>query len=182
MLSSIITSIKVFFILSLLLGIIYPIFITIIGQLTMNNKANGSLITINNKIRGSTLIAQEFKDPKYFHSRPSAVQYNAANSGASNLGPSNPQLFENTKKQIEQIRLENNLPPHTSIPPDSVLQSASGLDPHISIKYAQLQINRISKARNISQEAISQLINENTHSNKYINVLKLNLSLDNYKE
>lgn len=182
MLSQTITSLKVFVIFSLLLGMIYPIFITIIGQLTMNDKANGSLVSINNNIRGSTLIAQEFKDPKYFHSRPSAVDYNASNSGASNLGPSNKLLLDNVKQRIEQIRLENNLPLPTLIPADSVLQAASGLDPHISLKYAQLQTSRISQARNISEETIFQLINENTHSDEYINVLKINLSLDNYKE
>lgn len=172
--------IKIFLIFSLLLGIIYPIAITIISQITFKNKANGSLVIIDDIVRGSELIAQEFKDPKYFHSRPSAVNDNAANSGASNLGPSNEKLIATVKKQIDQIRLENNLNPNTLIPADMVLQSASGLDPHISIDNANLQKKRIAKIRNISEDVIDQLIREHLNSRNYINVLKLNLLLDNY--
>ncbi len=185
MLLYIIKSIRIFIILSLILGILYPLIIIFIGQLAMKDKANGSLIIIDDKIRGSKLIGQEFKNPKYFYSRPSAVNHDAANSGASNLGPSNKQLFADVKKRIAQIRLENNLDPDHLIPADMALQSASGLDPHISIENALLQVPRISKIRAIPEKTISDLIENNKVSfinstnEGYINVLMINISLDN---
>lgn len=181
-------SIRIFIIISILLGILYPVCITIIGQLTMSDKANGSLIIHDNKIVGSKLIAQAFNHPRYFYSRPSAVNYNAAGSGGSNLGPSSKKLLEEVEKRINVIRRENNLELTQKLPADMVLESASGLDPHISWPNALLQVSRIASIRNIPEIEIQKLIKENIDANfigiwgqQGINVLKLNLALDTYK-
>lgn len=176
----IITSIKVFVVFSLLLGIIYPLTITAIAQTTMKNKANGSLIKIDDRVVGSSLIGQKFDKPEYFHSRPSAVAYKADASGASNLGPSSKKLIERVKDTINKEK-----PGDKNIPADAVLSSASGLDPHISLENAQLQISRVAKVRGISEEKIKGLISQNTDHDfigiwgqKGVNVLKLNIALD----
>lgn len=176
---NIITSIKVFIGFSILLGLIYPLAITGIAQATMKDKANGSLIKIDGKVVGSSLIGQNFDKPEYFNSRPSAVDYNASGSGGSNLGPSSKKLMEQVKARVEKFGQK------THLPPDAVLTSASGLDPHISLENAQLQIPRISKIRNISESEIKKLVNENTDHDfigiwgQYgVNVLKLNIALD----
>lgn len=181
----ILTSIKVFISFLVILGLIYPLSITLIAQLTMPHKANGSIIKQNGVIIGSERIGQNFDSPKYFHSRPSAVNYNAAASGASNLGPTNKKLIEQAQKNIDKVRSENNLKPSQKIPADMVLTSASGLDPDISIENASLQIPRIAKARNISETKIKELVKKNMDSDllgiwgkRSINVLKLNIELD----
>lgn len=177
---NIITSIKVFIIFSVLLGLFYPLVITGIAQATMPNKANGSLIKIDGKVVGSSLIGQKFDKPEYFNSRPSAVDYNASASGASNLGPSSKKLIARVKETIRKENLSNN-----NIPADMVLTSASGLDPHISLANAQLQIPRIAKARNISKIEIKKLVDKNTDPDfigiwgqQGVNVLKLNIALN----
>ena len=183
--SEIITSIKVFIGFSIFLGLVYPLAMTELAQITMPDKANGSLIKDNGKIIGSSLIGQKFDKPEYFNSRPSAVDYNASASGASNLGPSSKKLMAQTKEKIKEVKLANNLSATQKIPADMVLSSASGLDPNISIENANLQVQRISKARNISETKIKELINKNIDSNflgiwgqNSVNVLKLNLALD----
>lgn len=181
-------SIRIFIIISLLLGVLYPVFITIIGQLLMKDKANGSLIIHENNIIGSELIAQAFYHPQYFYSRPSSINYNAGGSGGSNLGPSSKKLLEEAEKRINSARKENNLDIAQKLPADMVLSSASGLDPHISLANALLQIPRIASIRNIPESEIKNLITQNIDPSfvgvlgqKGINVLKLNLALDNYK-
>lgn len=176
----IITSIKVFIGFSILLGIVYPLVITGIAQATMSQKANGSLIKVDGKIVGSSLIGQKFDKPEYFNSRPSAVDYNASGSGASNLGPSSKKLILRVKETISKEKLGNK-----NIPADMVLASASGLDPHISLENAQLQIPRIAKIRNISDAKLKELVNKNTDPDfigiwgqQGVNVLKLNIALD----
>ena len=175
-----ITSIKVFIVFSVLLGLIYPLAITGIAQATIKDKANGSLIVEQGKIVGSSLIGQKFDKPEYFNSRPSAVDYNASSSGASNLGPSSKKLITRVKETINKEKLDDK-----NIPADSVLTSASGLDPHISLENAELQIHRVSKIRNISETEIKKLINENTDHDfigiwgqEGVNVLKLNIALN----
>lgn len=177
----IITSIKVFIVFSVLLGLIYPLTITGIAQATMKNKANGSLIKINEKIVGSSLIGQKFDKPEYFNSRPSAVDYNASGSGASNLGPSSKKLIAQVKDRIVKYKVQN----AKNLPADAVLTSASGLDPHISLENAQFQIPRISKIRNISEAKLNELVNKNTDHDfvgiwgqEGVNVLKLNIALN----
>ena len=178
---NIIISIRVFIIFSVLLGLIYPLAITGIAQATMKDKANGSLIKINGEVVGSSLIGQKFDKPEYFNSRPSAVGYNASGSGASNFGPSSKKLMEQVKERIAKCKMQN----AKSVPADAILTSASGLDPHISIENAQLQIPRISKIRNIAELKIQEIVNKNTDPDfigiwgqQGVNVLKLNIALD----
>jgi len=178
------TSLKVFITFSILLGIIYPLGITAIAQITMRCTANGSLIKDNGKIVGSKLIGQEFTAPEYFYSRPSSAGYNAADSGGSNLGPSSKKLMSSVADRVKQVKAENNIKSKT-VPADMVLTSASGLDPHISLENALLQLPRVAKARKISEDKIKKLISKNTDSDfigiwgqSGINVLKLNLALD----
>lgn len=181
---NIIISIKAFILFSILLGLVYPLTITGIAQLTMPQKANGSLITQNGQIVGSNLIGQNFDKPEYFNSRPSAVGYNAFGSGASNFGPTNKKFIENVQARIKKIKQVDNI--KDNIPADMVLASASGLDPHISTENAEIQATRVAKIRKVSREKINQLIGENTDTNflglwgkRGVNVLKLNMALDN---
>lgn len=181
-----ITSIKVFIVFSVLLGLVYPLVITGIAQATMKDKANGSLIVKNEQVVGSSLIGQKFDQPEYFNSRPSAVDYNASGSGASNLGPSSKKLMEQVKERIDNRKKETG---NSLIPADAVLSSASGLDPHISVRNAELQTPRIAKIRNIQEAKIKELINKNTDRDfigiwgqEGINVLKLNMALDEIKK
>lgn len=176
---NIIISIKVFIVFSVLLGLVYPLAITGIAQVTMKDKANGSLIVENGQVVGSSLIGQKFDKPEYFNSRPSAVDYNASGSGGSNLGPSSKKLIAQVKERIA------NLGQKTHLPPDMVLSSASGLDPHISIGNAELQIPRVAKIRNISETEIKKLVEKNIDSDfigiwgqQGVNVLELNIALD----
>jgi K+-transporting ATPase ATPase C chain len=178
-------ALKVFLVFAVILGLVYPLMITAIAQLTMPAKANGSLITIDGNIVGSTLIGQLFSSSRYFQSRPSAVDYNAAGSGGSNLGPSSQKLMESVKERITQVRTINALQPDMKLPADMVLASASGLDPHISVQNALLQVSRIAKTRALSEDQLQQLIDQHTEQDligiwgqKRVNVLSLNLALD----
>lgn len=176
----------IFFILfSILTGLIYPIFITALAQVVWRDKANGSLIRVENKIMGSKLIGQKFTDPKYFHSRPSAIDYKGSVSGASNLGPTNKKLIVAVEKEVSRARIENDLETNTKIPADLVLSSASGLDPHISLEAAYLQAPRIASVRDISLNEVKRLILKNTENPQFkflgktkVNVLAINLELD----
>lgn len=188
--TNIFTALRVFVVFAILLGIAYPYAITGIAQSFMSNRANGSLVIKNDAAVGSTLIGQNFTNTKYFHGRFSEANYDAANSGGSNLGPSNKKLLERTQERIQKIRAENNLPPNAELPADMVLSSASGLDPHISLTNALLQLPRVTAARaTIPQEQIKQLITRNTDPDFIgiwgqagVNVLKLNLALDKLEE
>lgn len=173
-------------ILTLLTGVIYPLFIYGIGKIFFSNQANGSLIEKDGHIIGSSLIGQQFSQAKYFWSRPSATSgnsYNGLASGGSNLGPLNPQLVSNV--QARTTALESNNPDHKPIPVDLVTASGSGLDPEISLAGAEFQIPRIAQARNVKPEQIQQLINQAAEYPLFgligearVNVLKLNLALD----
>ncbi len=173
-------------ILTLLTGVIYPLFIYGIGKVFFSNQANGSLIEKDGQIIGSSLIGQQFSQAKYFWSRPSATSgnsYNGLASGGSNLGPLNPQLVNNV--QARTTALESNNPDHKPIPVDLVTASGSGLDPEISLAGAEFQIPRIAQARNVKPEQIQQLINQAAEYPLFgligearVNVLTLNLALD----
>lgn len=172
-------AIRAFIIFSVLLGLVYPLAITGIAQVAFPQKANGSLIVENNQAIGSSLIGQKFNKPEYFNSRPSAVDYNAAGSGASNLGPSSKKLADRVKADIAKSNLGAN------IPADAVLTSASGLDPHITIENAKLQAQRIAKIRGLQISKLDELISNNTDSEflgiwgqEGVNVLKLNIALE----
>jgi len=176
--------------LSLITGIFYPLIITVISQLAFKHEANGSLIMHQGNIIGSELIGQNFNQPQYFWSRPSAASNFANNglaSGGSNLSVDNPTLIKNTQQRVNHLNQYNNLDnKHKLIPIDLVTSSASGLDPHISIQGAYYQAQRIANYRNIPIIKIYQIIEKNIQTSKfniigenYINVLKLNLELDN---
>jgi K+-transporting ATPase ATPase C chain len=183
-------AILIFIVLSIIAGIIYPLFITGIAQVFFPNQANGSLIYRNGKPVGSSFIGQAFNDPKYFWGRISAtspVSFNAASSSGSNLGPSNPVLLEVVKARIKALRIAD--PDNASpIPVDLVTSSASGLDPHISIATAYYQINRVARSRRLSHDKIKVIIDQHTHGRLLevigesgVNVLEVNLALDDYK-
>ena len=176
-----------FLLLTLLTGIAYPLLVTGISQLAMPFHANGSLIVVDGKSVGSSLIGQSFSDPKYFWSRPSAtgpMPNNASASGGSNLGPTNPALMNAVKARVQALRDAdpgNSLP----VPVDLVTASASGLDPHISPAAAEYQLARVARMRNLNPETLHKLVAEHTEGRQFgiwgeprVNVLKLNLALD----
>ena len=184
-------AILIFIVLSIITGIIYPLFVTGVAQLFFQNQANGSLIYRNNKPVGSVFIGQAFNDPKYFWGRISAtspVPFNAQASTGSNLGPTNPALLEAVKSRIKNLKIDD--PDNKSpIPVDLVTSSASGLDPHISLAAAYYQTPRIARLRGLSQDTIKILIARHTFGRLFgfigepvVNVLELNLALDAYKK
>lgn len=182
---NILVALRIFLIFTVLLGVIYPLTITGIAQFFMSEKANGSLLIKDGVIVGSTLIGQNFVDDKYFHGRFSEVQYDAMRSGASNLGPSNVKLITRTEERVQKMRHENHLLPNKIIPADMVLSSASGLDPHISLANATLQVPRVARARHVTEEQVKRIITRNTDpdfigiwGNAGVNVLKVNIDLD----
>jgi len=174
------TSFLIFIVFSIITGLIYPLCITAIAQIACPYKADGSFVTVNGKIAGSELIGQNFSKPEYFHGRPSAVNYDGGTSGGSNSGPTNKKLFDRVKKSISQVRSENEF--SGNIPADLVLVSSSGLDPHISIFSAQIQVKRVAKIRVLTEGAVTDLIKRNTENQflgqQVVNVLKLNIALD----
>ena len=182
--------------LTLVTGLVYPLAMTGIAQVLFPRQAQGSLIERNGVVVGSELIGQVFESDKYFHGRPSATTapdpndstktvpapYNAANSGGSNLGPSNKALVDRVQGDIDKLKQEN---PSASVPADLVTTSASGLDPHISPEAALFQVPRIAKARNLPEDRIRQLVADHTEGlflgllgEPRVNVLLLNLALD----
>jgi K+-transporting ATPase ATPase C chain len=164
-------------------GLIYPLAVTGLGQWLFPEQANGSLILHKNGvILGSSLIGQPFTQPQYFHPRPSANAYDGSNSGGSNLGPTSRKLFERIRQDSIIYRDTNGLPAGRALPVDAVTASASGLDPHISLANAQLQIPRIASARNLPMKTVNQLtyryVEDKFAESPYVNVLRLNLALD----
>ena len=185
---TILISIKIFLVMTILTGVIYPLFITIIGQTVFANRANGSLIVANNKTVGSELIGQKFVGNQYFSSRPSAVDYNPIPSGGSNLSVTSKELQLRVKRNTAAFDSINQLSPSQIVPSEMIYASGSGLDPHISPEAALLQVDRICKARHLpalAEKQIENLISQSTENRqlgflgeKRINVLKLNLELD----
>jgi K+-transporting ATPase ATPase C chain len=181
---NLIISVLMTIVTTILLGIIYPLVVTGIAQVIFPHKANGQLITQTGKLIGSSVIGQAFTGPTYFHSRPSAAGtgYDAANSGGTNLGPTNKALISRVDQDAKALQAEN---PGVPVPVDLVTTSASGLDPHISIAAAEFQLPRVAKARGISESQLQQLIAAHTESRQFgflgeprVNVLELNLALD----
>ena len=173
--------------LAVLLCGIYPVAVWVVAQSLFPNQANGSLIQVNGKMTGSSLLAQRFAGPGYFHPRPSAAGdgYDAVNSGGSNLGPTSQKLIDTVKERIAAYRAENTLAPGVLIPADAVTASGSGLDPHISLRNALLQAERVAKSRGINEAVIQKKIAAYTEGRDLmifgeprINVLMLNLDLD----
>ncbi len=181
--------------LTLLVGIIYPLVTTGVAQVLFPSQANGSLVCVNGKPIGSSLIGQYWTQPQYFEGRPSVTNnlsgtpapYEADNSAGSNLGPTNSVLIQTVAQRIAQLKKENpDVPAGTPIPADLVTASASGLDPDISVAAAYYQIPRIAKARAVTQASLEQLINQHIQGRflglfgePVVNVLDVNLALDN---
>jgi K+-transporting ATPase ATPase C chain len=182
--------------LTLITGLAYPFVITGIAEVVFPYQAHGSLVERDGKVVGSAFIGQEFTSERYFHGRPSATTtpdpndstktvpapYNAANSGGSNLGPTNKSLIERVQGDIEKLKQEN---PSAQVPIDLVTTSGSGLDPDISPDAAYFQVPRVAKARKLSEDRVRQLVNDNIAARfagfigePRVNVLALNLALD----
>lgn len=178
-------NLRMFFWMTTLTGIIYPLFITLLAQLFMKEKADGSFISSKGKIVGSAFISQKFESEKYFWSRPSAVDYNPLPSGGSNLGPTSTALKKAVDERREKILKSHSKSKKEQIPAELLFASGSGLDPHISVSCAYFQTDRVAKARGLAEEKIKQLINEQAIARPLgflgevcINVLRLNLALD----
>lgn len=185
MIQKLITAIRVFIILALVFGLVYPLLIIGAGQLFFPEKANGSLIAYQDKVIGSSLIAQQFIFPQYFHSRFSVIDYDATRSGGSNLAAFSSQLYQQVQARVQQVRHLNNIDERKTLPADMVLSSASGLDPHISVTNALLQLPRVARHRALSPGVIKRLIYDYLESDFIgiwgkpgVNVLELNLALD----
>src|SRR5215472_17425536 len=177
--------ITIFF--TVLTGILYPLAVTGVAQVAFPHQANGSLLTVNGKEVGSSLIAQNFTRPEYFHPRPSAAGdkgYDPTSSGASNLGPTNPALADRLKKDATQFRKDN--PGYTGpIPADAITASGSGLDPEISPANAEAQLARVAEARHTTPEQLRQLVSAHTQGRQLgflgeprVDALELNMDLD----
>lgn len=169
-------------VLTIALGVIYPLAVWGVAQVVFPQQANGSLIEKDGKIIGSELIGQQFASEKYFHSRLSANNYDAANSGGTNLGPASQKLITRVQTDALNLQPEN---PNAPVPADLVTTSASGLDPHISPAAAEFQIPRIARARNLNETDLRKLVAQFTENRQFgvfgeprVNVLKLNLALD----
>jgi len=182
--------------LTIITGLVYPLVMTGIAGVVFPYQAQGSMVEQDGKVVGSALIGQEFTSDKYFHGRPSATvapdpndsiktvpaPYTAANSGGSNLGPTNKALIERVQGDVEKLKQEN---PSAQVPTDLVTTSGSGLDPHISPAAALFQVPRVAKARNMPEDRVRQLVEEQVEGRTLgflgdprVNVLALNLALD----
>jgi K+-transporting ATPase ATPase C chain len=173
---------------TLICGVAYPLLSTAIGQVAFHDKANGSLIKHDGVVVGSKLIGQAFAAPQYFHSRPSAAGagYDGSASSGSNLGPLSPDLLKAVEERAVAYRTENGLEANALVPVDAVTASGSGLDPHISIANARLQVARVASARHLDASVVEQLVNKYTDNRQLmvlgdsgVNVVELNLALDN---
>ena len=182
--------------LTLITGLVYPLFMTGIAEVIFPRQAQGSLIEKDGKVVGSALIGQVFASDRYFHGRPSATNapdpkdptktvdapYNAVNSMGSNYGPTSKALVDRIKADLEKLKAEN---PSAPVPQDLVTTSGSGLDPDISPEAALFQVPRVAKARNMPEDRLRQLVQEHTNARLFgllgeprVNVLLLNLALD----
>jgi potassium-transporting ATPase KdpC subunit len=188
---------------TVLLGIVYPLVVTGVGQVAFKDKADGSFVSVGGREVGSSLIGQAFVDAKgrpiraYFQSRPSAATgaegttsagYDPTLSAGSNLGPTNPTLVELVARRARAYRELNGLPASVKVPVDAVTASGSGLDPDISVANARLQAARVADARGLSKARVLELIDDHTDGRplgfigeKTVNVLDLNLALDALK-
>jgi K+-transporting ATPase ATPase C chain len=182
---NLITAILMTLATTILLGIIYPLAVTAIARVIFPYKADGQLIQRDRKIVGSRIIGQPFTGPGYFHSRPSAAGtngYDAANSGGTNLGPTNKALIERVRQSADALRPEN---PGSPIPVDLVTTSASGLDPDITPATADFQVPRVARERGVTKDELHRLIAKHMEGRQAgflgeprVNVLELNLELD----
>ena len=164
-------------------GLGYPLLMTGVGQLAFPDQANGSMVRVDGRDVGSSLIGQEFTGAEWFHSRPSAAAYDGLASGGTNLGPNSRVLLEAVRKARAHVATENGVDP-SRVPPDAVTSSASGLDPDISPAYADLQVARVARARGMSAAEVQRLVDDHTQGRTLgflgeprVDVLELNLAL-----
>jgi potassium-transporting ATPase KdpC subunit len=175
---------------TVVLGLLYPLLVTGIAQLVAPGRADGSLVTADGRVVGSSLIGQGFIDangnplPQYFQSRASASDYDGRASGGSNLGPNSTDLADLVEQRRADVAAFNGVP-ESAVPPDAVTASASGLDPDISPAYAAIQVNRVARARGVSTQDVRRLVDQYTSGRNlgfigapHVNVLELNLALD----
>jgi K+-transporting ATPase ATPase C chain len=182
-LRQILPALRVWILLTLLLGLLYPLVLVGVGRL-MPGRADGSLVEVDGRVVGSSLVGQPFDQPRYFWPRPSAGGYDMLATGGSNLGPNNPDLIDGIAQRHQALAAANSVPVD-ALPPDAVTASASGLDPHISPAYAAVQVGRVAAARGLTPETVQALVDEHTAGRMLgflgeptVNVLALNIALD----
>jgi K+-transporting ATPase ATPase C chain len=172
--------------LTLVTGVLYPLAVLLVGQGLFGDKADGSFVTADGRVVGSSLIGQSVDDPGYFWPRPSAAGegYDALASSASNLGPENPDLVAQVQQRRADVAAADGVDP-ADVPPDALTASGSGLDPHISPAYARQQVERVARARGLDAEQVAGLVDAHTQGRQLgflgeprVNVLELNLALD----
>jgi K+-transporting ATPase ATPase C chain len=180
-------AVSLFVLLTVVTGVVYPLAVTGVATLAFPAQAAGSLVTRNGQVVGSSLIGQNFSDPRYFWGRPSATSpmpYNGANSSGSNQGPSNPALVDAVKGRVAALQAAD---PgnHTPVPVDLVTASGSGLDPEISLAAAEYQVARVARARGLAPDIVKSLVARQTTERLFgllgerrVNVLQINLELD----
>jgi K+-transporting ATPase ATPase C chain len=182
--STLITAIRYTLVTTVLLGVVYPLVVTGLAQITMRDKANGQLIIRNGTVIGSAIIGQNFTSDQYFHGRPSAAGngYDAANSGGSNLAPSNTALVDRINGAVAAYQKQN---PGKPVPIDLVATSASGIDPDVSPAAALYQVPAVAAARHLPEATVRKLVEDHIQGRQFgvlgeprVNVLKLNLDLD----
>ena len=189
-------ALRVLLVLTVILGVMYPLAVTGVGQLLLRSQANGSLVTVNGSVVGSSLIGQSFTDakgnplPQWFQSRPSAAGasgYDPTSSSATNLGPNSPVLVKAIDARRAALAALDGVTP-AQVPPDALTSSGSGLDPHISVAAAQYQTARVAAARKLTPGQVGALVDQATDrpwlgvmGEPVVHVLKLNLALDALK-
>jgi len=182
-----IIGVKITLVTIVLFGVLYPLMITGIAKVLAPNGGAGEEVIVNGKVVGFKLIGQKFDDDKYFNSRPSAVDYNAAGTGGSNKGPTNPEYLAQVQARIDTFLVHNPGVKKEQIPVDLVTASGGGLDPHISPQAAKIQIERIANVRHIDRAAVEALVNDHIAEPAFgigtatVHVLELNIALDNLK-
>jgi len=180
-------ALRMFLVFTVLCGLGYTFVVTGVVQVVFHDQANGSLVKADGRVVGSKVIGQNFTKPRYFHPRPSAAGdgYDGKASGASNLGPTNPELLQTIKERAVAYRKENGLAGKALVPADAVTASGSGLDPQITVQNALLQAPRVAEARGLAIADVERLVHDHTTGRtlgflgeKGVNVLELNLALD----
>lgn len=184
-------ALTLFFLMTVLTGVIYPLAVTGIAAVIFPAQTQGSLLYKDGKVIGSALIGQNFSDPDNFHGRPSAAGkngYDGVSSGGTNLGPTNKILVDAVAERADIVRASNGLEAAVPVPSDLITTSASGLDPHISPAAAALQISRVANIRNLNEDKVKALVIQNTEKSQFgllgeprVNVLRLNLALNALK-
>jgi K+-transporting ATPase ATPase C chain len=183
----ILPSLKITLVMLIICSVLYPLFIAAVGKLTSGH-GDGETIKVNGKVVGYALIGQKFTEDKYFNSRPSSVDYNAAGSGGSNKGPTNPDYLKQVQDRIDTFLVHNPGVNKKDIPSDLVTASGSGLDPDLSPAAAKIQIKRIAVIRHLDEIKLNALLDEHTDGPllgflgpSKVNLLKLNIALDKLK-